>query len=105
MRVLIKGKDCEVDSCIVDLVLDLQIVGTTSSCCGHGQGPGYIALADGRRLLVMPATIPWRTVGWRDLWLQVKASAYGLLQRLGFIEEYQHCYDFAWPRRLVDVRK
>lgn len=46
-----------VDPCIAPLVQVLNDGGmlTTSSCCGHGQRPGTITLADGRELLVMPS--------------------------------------------------
>ncbi len=104
MRVLIKGEECEVDTCIIDLVLDLQCVGTTSSCCGHGKGPGYITLKDGRHLYIMP-TITGERVSWRDIWYQLKSMLYEALWQLGFIEEVYTTYNVAWPLRLVGVRK
>lgn len=44
-----------VDACIAPIVKVLNDAGvpTVSSCCGHGKGPGNIALADGRELLIM----------------------------------------------------
>ncbi len=108
MRVLIKGKDCEVDSCIVDLVLDLQIVGTTGSCCGHFEEPGFITLKDGRRLVILPPGFvfsDWCGVSWRDTFRQFKARAYRLLWRFGFLESFQTTYEVGWPRKLVDVRR
>lgn len=27
---------------------------TLASCCGHGKGPGKVALADGRELFILP---------------------------------------------------
>lgn len=52
--VLPDGRTVPVDSCIQPLVqaLNLYEVTTTGSCCGHGEKPGMIALADGRMLLV-----------------------------------------------------
>jgi len=48
---------CAIDPCIANIVRALQRAGIDmrSSCCGHGQGPGEIALADGRILAIMPA--------------------------------------------------
>jgi hypothetical protein len=44
-----------IDKCIAPLVRALQREGieTTSSCCGHGKGPGEILFADGRRLMII----------------------------------------------------
>lgn len=43
-----------IDSCIAPIVLALNMAGiqTVASCCGHGRGPGFIALADGRELVI-----------------------------------------------------
>ena len=43
-----------VDPCIQHLVQALNDAGmqTLSSCCGHGTKPGWIALEDGRQLLI-----------------------------------------------------
>lgn len=43
-----------VDSCIQKLVQALNSNGfqTSNSCCGHGQRPGWIALEDGRHILI-----------------------------------------------------
>jgi hypothetical protein len=48
--------DKPVDACIVGIVraLNLGTVKTRSSCCGHGQRPGQILLADGRKLIIEP---------------------------------------------------
>ncbi len=103
--VLIDGELIPVDSCIATLVEGLRWVGTISSCCGHGKGPGYVTLKDGRQLFIMPAIIPWRRVSWRDIWHQFKASIYEALWNFGILKEFQVSYDLAWPRRLVGVRK
>lgn len=52
---LANGKWCSVDACIQPLVQALNDGGvlTIASCCGHGQMPGTIALADGRWLMVV----------------------------------------------------
>lgn len=44
----------ELDSCLVPLVRALDNAGikTVASCCGHGNRPGNIALADGRELII-----------------------------------------------------
>lgn len=43
-----------VDRCIAPIVAALNAGGiaTRSSCCGHGRGPGTIALQDGRSLVI-----------------------------------------------------
>jgi len=44
----------DVDRCIASLVRALNDGGvkTVASCCGHGNRPGNIALADGRELII-----------------------------------------------------
>lgn len=44
----------EIDRCIAPIVeaLDRAGIFMLGSCCGHGNGPGEITLADGRRLFV-----------------------------------------------------
>jgi hypothetical protein len=48
-------KDKPIDLCISDIVEALQKSGIDmlGSCCGHGQRPGEIVLADGRTLIVL----------------------------------------------------
>lgn len=43
-----------IDSCIADIVeaLNKSEIWTAGSCCGHGKGPGYISLHDGRHLII-----------------------------------------------------
>lgn len=43
-----------IDRCIAPIVAALDAAGVymLGSCCGHGNGPGEITLADGRRLFV-----------------------------------------------------
>jgi hypothetical protein len=43
-----------IDACIAPIVKALNDAGiaTVASCCGHGKGPGSIALADGRELII-----------------------------------------------------
>lgn len=43
-----------VDACIQPLVQAINDAGfqTINSCCGHGQRPGWIALEDGRHVLI-----------------------------------------------------
>ena len=51
-----RQKLVDVDMCIAPLVSALNAAGftTVASCCGHGKGPGNIALADGRELIIAP---------------------------------------------------
>lgn len=48
----------DIDSCIALIVRALNDAGvvTVASCCGHGKGDGTILLADGRELIVRPAS-------------------------------------------------
>lgn len=48
--------DKPIDACIAPIVRALNEAGirTVASCCGHGKGPGNIALADGRELVIAP---------------------------------------------------
>jgi hypothetical protein len=43
-----------IDACIAPLVQALNDAGlyTANCCCGHGKGPGIIALHDGRALII-----------------------------------------------------
>lgn len=52
----IAGRVRCVDQCIAHLVAALNAGGieTVASCCGHGDAPGSIILADGRELIVVP---------------------------------------------------
>ena len=52
-------KNIKIDRCISGLVSALQEGGINmrSSCCGHGKGPGEIALQDGRLLIVHSAKL------------------------------------------------
>ena len=52
--VLTNGRTAYVDPCIQSLVQGLNDAGfqTTNCCCGHGQRPGWIALKDGRHILI-----------------------------------------------------
>lgn len=45
---------CSVDACIQPLVQAINDAGlqTINSCCGHGKRPGWIALEDGRHILI-----------------------------------------------------
>jgi hypothetical protein len=49
------GNRAGVDRCIAPIVESLNAAGvqTIASCCGHGHRPGWIALADGRQVLIM----------------------------------------------------
>jgi hypothetical protein len=51
---LANGKWCSVDACIQPLVQAINDAGilTLNCCCVHGQRPGWIALADGRHILI-----------------------------------------------------
>lgn len=51
----VRWKMMPIDMCIAELVRVLNASGhsTTSACCGHGEAPGVIGLADGRALLVV----------------------------------------------------
>ena len=46
----------KVDSCIAKIIQALNNfdIQTVASCCGHGNRPGNIALADGRELFIVP---------------------------------------------------
>lgn len=48
-------KSKPIDSCIADIVRALERAGIHmyGSCCGHGDSPGDIPLADGRRLRII----------------------------------------------------
>lgn len=48
------------DPCIASLVAALNYGGieTVASCCGHGQRPGNIVLADGRFLTITEGEAP-----------------------------------------------
>ena len=105
ITVMIDSEAVPIDACIAGLMEALQAIGTTSSCCGHGEGPGRIVLKDGRQLFVLPANMNWSRVGWRDLWLQFKASAYQALWHWGLLPEFQTNYDLAWPMRIAEVRR
>jgi hypothetical protein len=50
------ARNVGVDPCISYLVHVLNQSGfaTRASCCGHGQRPGSIILADGRELMIVP---------------------------------------------------
>lgn len=49
-------REVQVDCCIASIVQALNEGGvkTAMSCCGHGEGDGFIMLADGRLLSVLP---------------------------------------------------
>lgn len=49
-----KWRDCRIDKCLASIVTALQAAGIDmrGSCCGHGERPGEIHLADGRMLLI-----------------------------------------------------
>ena len=100
----LKGQQEPIDSCIADLVLALQPL-AVSSCCGHGDGPGYVNLEDGRRLVVLPAAEDWRRPGQRDVWNQVKLMFLEWLWGLGVVPELGVTYDLAWPLRIVGVAR
>lgn len=44
----------EVDACMADIILALNNGGisTYGCCCGHGKQRGYVALTDGRALVI-----------------------------------------------------
>lgn len=50
----IRGRRCDIDICISDLVAALNAANlvTTWSCCGHGETTGVIGLDDGRHLII-----------------------------------------------------
>lgn len=51
------GKDVvHVDPCMQQLVQALNLIGmqTLNCCCGHGHQPGWVALEDGRHILIAP---------------------------------------------------
>jgi len=108
LLLLIDGEYHEIDACIYDLVEALQAVGTSGSCCGHSEEPGFIRLKDGRRLVILPPGFLFSSqwgIGWRDLLRRWKARLYEALWNYGIIESYQSSYRVGWPRRLIDVRR
>jgi len=50
----VRGRVVYVDYCIAAIVAALNAAGieTVASCCGHGEFPGSVCLADGRRVIV-----------------------------------------------------
>jgi len=52
-------KMAKIDACIAPIVRALQEGGIdmVGSCCGHYEREGYIELADGRCLVILPADI------------------------------------------------
>jgi hypothetical protein len=54
----INGKCRTIDACIHHIIAALNAGGveTAASCCGHGEQPGRITLADGRELIVTTET-------------------------------------------------
>ena len=54
----VKNKVVYVDLCIADIVAGLNAAGlqTVASCCGHGEKPGIVSLADGRQLTITKKT-------------------------------------------------
>lgn len=55
-----KWREMGIDSCIAPIVDALQKGGIDmlASCCGHGNAPGRIDLADGRVIAIHP--VPYR---------------------------------------------
>jgi hypothetical protein len=51
----INGEVVGVDSCIANLIQELNGLGykTVASCCGHGVRPGVISFADGGQFLLI----------------------------------------------------
>jgi hypothetical protein len=49
-----KVRVCRIDKCVAPIVDALQRAGIEmrGSCCGHGEGPDYIAMQDGRRISI-----------------------------------------------------
>jgi len=56
VEVQVGDKRVDVDCCIASIVdaLNQGGVRTAMSCCGHGEGDGFIMMADGRILAVLP---------------------------------------------------
>lgn len=48
------GRRRGIDLCVSDIVAALNAanIETVASCCGHGDGPGVVSLADGRVLRI-----------------------------------------------------
>jgi len=55
-KVQIGDRQIPVDRCLAPLVQALNAGGvpTAMSCCGHGEGVGFVLLADGRLLSILP---------------------------------------------------
>lgn len=66
-----------VDPCIAPLVQALNDGGlqTIASCCGHNQRPGWIALGDGRQIMVMPDMDAVRSI--EQLWPDIHGNPLG----------------------------
>lgn len=54
--VKVGDREIPIDACIAPIVRALNEGGveTAMSCCGHGEGDGFIMLADGRILAIRP---------------------------------------------------
>ncbi len=62
VQMMSAGRPVDVDPCIADIVRALNngALSTSNSCCGHGTQSGWIALSDGRTLLVFDDNDNWR---------------------------------------------
>jgi hypothetical protein len=60
MLMPISGRVRSIDHCIGHIVATLNAGGveTVASCCGHGDQPGTIILADGRELIIRRDAYP-----------------------------------------------
>ncbi len=67
-KVQIGDRQIPVDHCLAPLVRALNAGGipTAMSCCGHGEGGGFVLLADGRLLAILPQEA-FKTGGFQDM--------------------------------------
>lgn len=112
--VLADGKTwASVDSCIANLIIALNEGGiqTVASCCGHGNRPGNIALADGRELVIAPNYEAGRAIdkmfanvegGWSPIQNLVSAVSKMMLCFPKVIKEGSIDEDFDIPHLIVD---
>jgi hypothetical protein len=65
---MIEGKPVLIDACIAPIVQALNDAGiaTATSCCGHGQGDGFIMLKNNRLLIISPDGVDSRSRYFRD---------------------------------------
>lgn len=77
--VQIGDRQVPVDRCLAPLVRVLNAGGisTAMSCCGHGEGTGFVLLADGRTLAI------WGPGAFKEQGFQTMAEAFDRRRQAG----------------------